>query len=196
VKTRLSPPLNAEQACDVAWACLLDTIAAASRVPSQRHVILLDGEPGAWIPNHFEVVAQRGEGLGDRLAAGFTDVDDHAIVIAMDTPHVDSASLGAALRALTLDHDSAFGPATDGGYWAIGLRAGISPAPVFDGIPMSMAHTGAAQLERLRQLGLATLVLHELRDVDTFDDVRAVSAAHPASRLGLLTKAWREPPSR
>ena len=41
VKTRLCPPLSPQDACEVAWACLLDTLDAAIAVPARRHVILL-----------------------------------------------------------------------------------------------------------------------------------------------------------
>ena len=191
VKTRLSPPLTAEQACEVAWACLTDTLAAAAAVPSRRHVLLLDGEAGPWTPPDFEVIGQRGEGLGDRLAAGFADVADDAVVIAMDTPQVGGERLAVALGALQRGYDSVLGPATDGGYWLIGLRAAVEAGSVFDGVPMSTSGTGAAQHERLRHLGLSTLVLDELQDVDTIDDVWTVGAAHRPSRLGRLTESWR-----
>ena len=186
VKTRLTPPLTAAQASDVAWACLTDTLAAVGRVPARRRVLLLDGDPGAWVPDGFDVIPQRGNGLADRLTAGFTDVDDDAIVIAMDTPQVESASLATALAALQDSHDTVLGLATDGGFWLLGLRRAIDPAAVFTGISMSTASTGTAQLERLRALGLSTLLLEQLRDVDTIDDVLAVAAAHPDSRLGRL----------
>ena len=194
VKTRLSPPLTRGQACDVAWACLTDTLEAAVRVPSQRHVLLLDGEPGPWVPAGFEIMAQRGTGLAARLAAGFSDVADHAVVVAMDTPHVTSDALACALAALHDGHDSVIGPATDGGYWLLGLRAGIvgiAPTDVFSGIPMSTAATGAAQLERLRTLGLSTLVIDELRDVDTVDDVWAIAAEFPTTNLARLANQLR-----
>ena len=190
VKTRLSPPLTLEQACDVAWASLTDTLIAAAAVPSRRHVLLLDGEPGAWVPPGFQVVAQRGDGLAERLAAGFADVDDSAIVIAMDTPQVESTSLGRALRALQGGCPTVFGPAADGGFWLLGLAAGIVPNAVFDGIPMSTPHTGSAQLARLRSLGLPTLMLEELRDIDTIDDVLSVGASHPDTHLGRLVASF------
>ena len=186
VKTRLTPPLSADEALAVAWACLEDTLAAAAAVSSTRHVLLLAGEPGGWVPDGFEVIPQVGGGLADRLIAGFEAVADDAIVIAMDTPQVEPASLARALRALGSTHDSVFGPAADGGYWLLGLRRDVSKARVLDGIPMSTDHTGAAQLHRLESLGLTTLTLETLRDVDDVDDLLVVGTAHPSSRLGRL----------
>jgi uncharacterized protein len=192
VKTRLTPPLSATQACEVAWACLADTLDAASAVAAQRHVLVLDGAPGLWVPDGFEVIAQRGVGLGDRLTAAFCDVDDTAIVIAMDTPQVDARVLTAALAALGGSTDSVMGPAIDGGYWLIGLRRGVDAAAVFAGVPMSTPGTGRAQTARLQTLGLTTEILGELRDIDTIDDLWAVGAEYPDTRLGRLAGALRD----
>jgi uncharacterized protein len=182
VKTRLCPPLDAEGACAVAWAALLDTLDAAAAVPSQRRVLVLDGEPGDWIPSGFEVIPQHGDGLAERLANAFTDVGDHAIVVAMDTPQVTTDQLTSALGALS-DHDAVFGPAADGGYWLMGLRNTIDPVAVFRAIPMSTDYTGAAQLARLHSLGLTVAHLDKLRDIDTIDDLHAVAAASPGRRI-------------
>jgi glycosyltransferase A (GT-A) superfamily protein (DUF2064 family) len=184
VKTRLVPPLTPQEACEVAGACIRDTLRAASAVPCRRHVLLLDGEPGDWVPRGWEIVAQHGDGLAERLATGFADVADTALVIAMDTPQVDPATLERALIALGGTHDSAFGPATDGGFWALGLRAGVDPRAVFDGIPMSVAHTGAAQRSRLGDL-------EPLQDIDTMADLVGVTAMHPHLELAATVTALR-----
>jgi uncharacterized protein len=191
-KTRLCPPLTPSQAADVAWACLLDTLDAVAAVPCDRHVIVLDGEPGPWIPADFEIIRQRGNGLAERLANAFTDVDDTAIVIAMDTPQVATEHLSRALASL--DHvDTSFGPADDGGYWMIGLHRSVSPDLVFDGVPMSEPHTGAAQVARLDALGLSVKHLHPLRDIDVIDDLWAVAEEAPNRRVGLLADDLRHP---
>jgi uncharacterized protein len=186
VKTRLCPPLSTDQACEVAWACLLDTLAAAASVPSRRHVLLLDGEAGPWVPRRFEVIPQRGGGLGDRLSAGFADIDDDTIIIAMDTPQVDPAVLAGALGALGGGVDSVIGSADDGGYWIIGLRRSIAPHAVFADIPMSTPETGRLQVERLSALGLSIFEVAPLRDLDTIEDLAAIATAAPMSRVAAL----------
>jgi uncharacterized protein len=188
-KTRLCPPLTPNEACDVAWACLLDSLDVVAAVPAERHVLVLDGEEGPWIPEQFEVIRQRGDGLAERLAAAFTDVGTNAVVIAMDTPQVTVELLSAALAALD-SSDAVFGPATDGGYWLIGLRSHSSPELVFRGVPMSEPTTGAAQLARLTSLGLSTVQFETLCDIDLFDDLMPVAASCDGSRLAALVRTF------
>ena len=181
VKTRLCPPCTPGQAARLARAALEDTLAAADGVRScGRRVLVLDGAPGPWLPPGWEVVAQRGDGLAARLAAAFACAGGPALLVGMDTPQVTAARLDAGLAALART-DAVLGPAPDGGYWAIGLRA--PAAAVFDGVPMSVAGTGAAQRRRLDALGLRTALLAPLRDVDTIADARAVAAAAPEGRF-------------
>ena len=181
VKTRLTPPFTAEEAAALAGAALADTLAAAAEARSAgRRMLVLDGEPGAWVPDGFDVIAQRGDGLAERLAAAFEDAGGPAFLVGMDTPQLTPALLDAGIAALT-DADAAFGAAFDGGYWGIGLRR-ADPA-VFRDVPMSDATTGLAQRVRLAELGLRTTVLPPLRDVDTADDARTVAAAAPGTRF-------------
>lgn len=183
VKTRLCPPLDDAGACQVASACLLDTLDAAAAVPARRHVLVFEGDSTGWRRPGWECIAQRGGLLGERLANAFQDIGAAGVVIAMDTPQVASATLADALRAVTRPATAAFGAAADGGFWAIGLSAGVDPAAVFRDIPMSTAATGARQRARLIALGLDVVELDVLRDIDTIDDLRAVAADHPDRRF-------------
>ena len=180
VKTRLCPPCTPAQAAALAEASLRDTLDAAARCGAARRVIALDGAPGPWLPDGFEVIPQRGSGLAERLANAFADVGGPAFLIGMDTPQVRPDWLDAGLDALSERH-AAFGASPDGGYWGIGLRR---PDPaVFAGVPMSEHFTGAVQRARLAMLGLATAVLRPLLDVDTFADALAVAREAPRSRF-------------
>ena len=182
VKTRLTPPLRPEQAATLARAALEDTLAAVGRSRlATRRVVALDGEPDGWLPDGFELIAQRGDGLAERLASAFESIEGPALLIAMDTPQVTPELLDAGLAGLADGADAVLGPAADGGYWTIGLAR--ADARVFEGVPMSEAHTGVAQRARLAALGLATHYLPLLRDVDTFEDAGLVAAAAPGGRF-------------
>jgi rSAM/selenodomain-associated transferase 1 len=181
-KTRLCPPCTLEQAAALAEAALGDTLEAVVATRAARRVLALEGLPGGWIPDGFDVIPQRGEGLGERLAAAFADTGAPALAIGMDTPQVTPGILNGALDTLSSSGiDSVVGPAEDGGYWAIGLREADSR--IFDGVPMSTAATCEAQIKRLNRLGLTTSMLPHLRDVDYFEDARAVSARCAGSRF-------------
>jgi rSAM/selenodomain-associated transferase 1 len=181
VKTRLCPPCTPEQAARLARAALEDTLAACDRAAGGgRRVLVLSGRPGAWLPPGWEVIPQRGEGLAERLAAAFADVGGPALLVGMDTPQVLPDGVAEGLAALDRA-DAAFGPATDGGYWAIGLR---EPDPaVFAGVRMSRVFTGAIQRARLAALGLRTVDLPPLRDVDDIAAARAVALDAPGTRF-------------
>lgn len=180
VKTRLCPPCTPEQAAALALAALCDTLDAVRAVDGvARRVLVLDGDPGPWADG-FEVVAQRGDGLDERLANGFDAIGDRCFLVGMDTPQLTPALLRAGLDALDRC-DASFGPALDGGYWGIGLRR---PEPeVFLRVPMSVGTTGAEQLARLDALGLDVASLPALLDVDHFADAQAVAALAPDGRF-------------
>ena len=173
-KTRLCPPCTPFQAALLAEAALEDTLATVARVPARRRVLALDGDPFRWRDRGFELHAQRGEGLGERLADALARAGGPALVVGMDTPQLSAVMLARATRRLLEPGvDAVLGPAPDGGYWTIGL---VSPDPrVFLGVPMSAPTTGLFQLERLRALGLRTAMLPALRDVDTIEDAAAVA---------------------
>lgn len=185
----MCPPCTAAQAAALAEAALCDTLAAVAATPAARRVLVLVGEPGAWLPPAIEVVAQRGGGLAERLAFAFADAADGApaLLVGMDTPQLTPRLLELGLDALRNGARSVLGLAADGGYWAIGLQR---PDPaVFAGVPMSSSRTGAAQYERLRRLGLDPAALPILRDVDRIADAMQVAALAPDGRFAVAVDA-------
>jgi hypothetical protein len=191
VKTRLCPPCDPVEAAALAEASLADTCEAVAGCGAERRVVALDGRPGDWLPPGFEVIAQRGRSLGERLANAWVDTGGPGVQIGMDTPQVTSAVLDQALGLLCPPSTAAlFGPAFDGGWWAIGLPR---PDPrVFVGVPMSMPHTGAAQRRRLRALGHRVVELPILRDVDRIEDAVAVSQIAPGTRFAAALRLSTE----
>jgi rSAM/selenodomain-associated transferase 1 len=179
-KTRLTPPCTPEQAAALAAAALADTLAAVLATPADRYVVVLEGAGGRWIDPRFDVIAQRGDGLAQRLAAAFADIGEPALVVGMDTPQVSPAQLIDAIDRLA-SADAVLGPAPDGGYWTIGLRQ--ADDAVFEGVPMSDSATCAAQRARLHELGLTIRELSPLRDVDDIDDASAVAALAPQTQF-------------
>ncbi|MFG2071506.1 TIGR04282 family arsenosugar biosynthesis glycosyltransferase [Nonomuraea maritima] len=183
VKTRLVPPLTPDEAAALAGAALEDTLRTVARVPDAGRVLVLDGAPGAWLPTGFTVLPQRGGGLDERLAAAFEDAHRvlpvPVVLIGMDTPQVAADLLADALSLLA-GHDAVFGPASDGGFWLLGLR--VPDAALLLGVPMSKPTTGEIQLRRLREAGMSVALMPCLTDVDTMADAVEVAAMVPRSR--------------
>lgn len=203
VKTRLMPPATPAGAAGVAAAALLDTLDAALAVPDAEVLVALEGEIGeaeragelARTLAATTVVRQRGDSLGERIAAAHDDLAEkfpHAasVQIGMDTPQVDAHLLGDALDLVSGDGhpaDAALGLALDGGWWALAL-ADPRRAGVIADVPTSRDDTGRLTLEALRasRSGLdpaRVLELPPLSDVDTADDAAAVSDLVPAGRF-------------
>ncbi|WP_424216127.1 TIGR04282 family arsenosugar biosynthesis glycosyltransferase (plasmid) [Streptomyces sp. BI20] len=182
VKTRLIGGFSAREAAALALASLRDTLAAVLATPARRRVLVLDGAPGPWVPAGIEVAPQVAGGLDERLAAAFALAGGPALLIGMDTPQVTPELLAAGL-----DFDGAdarFGPAEDGGFWALGL-ADPDPALLL-GVPMSVPRTGAVQRRRLTDAGLLVRDLPGLCDVDTPADAARVAARAPSTRFAAL----------
>jgi glycosyltransferase A (GT-A) superfamily protein (DUF2064 family) len=188
VKTRLCPPLSPVEAAEVAAAALADTLAAVVACGAARRILALDGAPGDWLPSGFIVVAQQGRTLNERLAAAWAATRGPGLQIGMDTPQVTATLLDQCLESTTSPGATAsLGLAEDGGWWALGLSAGWE-VDVFAGVAMSRPTTGADQLAALRTLGHVVRPLPVVRDIDLVEDLRAVAASAPLSRVASV---WR-----
>ncbi|CNG75946.1 glycosyltransferase [Mycobacterium tuberculosis] len=188
VKTRLTTAYTPAEAAALAEASLRDTLTAAAAAPAGRRVLALDGAPGPWLPGGFTVIAQRGAGLDERLAAALDDAwtGRPLVLIGMDTPQITPALLARAARRLERC-EAVVGPAADGGFWLLGLRR---PDPrLLRGVPMSRPYTGVVLLARLRAARLRTGFLPRLTDVDTPADARAVAALAAGGRFAAALRA-------
>ncbi|MFG2570764.1 DUF2064 domain-containing protein [Streptomyces sp. NPDC048567] len=182
VKTRLTPPFSPAEAARLAEAALADTLHTVLALPAARRAVVLAGAPGPWLPPGIEVVEQGAGGLDERLAAAFGACTGPTLLIGMDTPQIAAADLAPALAPGAWEGcDAWFGPAEDGGFWALGLA---EPDPgLLRGVPMSVPETGAVQRRRLVDAGLTVRDLPRLRDVDTAADAAEVAALAPDGRF-------------
>ncbi|MCM3845679.1 DUF2064 domain-containing protein [Pseudonocardia sp. DR1-2] len=195
VKTRLCPPATPELAAAIASAALLDTLDAAAGVAGDT-VVALTGDRAAAVGaadlaaalDGLAVVAQRGEGLAARIAAAHADAaalhpGRPTLQVGMDTPQATAELLSqCADRLAEPGVDAVLGPATDGGWWVLGLRDPLAAAALH-GVPMSSAETGGRTLDALRAAGLRVALAEPLTDVDTAAEAVAVSAQVPGSRF-------------
>jgi rSAM/selenodomain-associated transferase 1 len=194
VKTRLCPPATPRQAAAIAAAALLDTIDAVRATPDVTPVLayagrLADAERSGDIRSAlagWHLVPQHGATFADRLARAHADAaaqvpGQPVLQIGMDTPQVRPATLTASLDRLSVA-DAVLGPATDGGWWALGLRD-PHHAEALRAVPMSTPETGARTRTALTARGLHVTNALVLSDVDRWADALAVAATTPGSRF-------------
>ncbi|RKN22523.1 DUF2064 domain-containing protein [Micromonospora musae] len=194
VKTRLCPPASPLQAARIAAAALRDTLDAVCGTPGVTPVLacagrLTDAQDAAGLVTALRgwtVLAQRGGGLGDRLANAYAEVaaafpGRPVLQIGMDTPQLTPAGLGAAVLRLA-GAEAVLGTAVDGGWWALGLRE-PRDATLLRTVPMSTPRTGWLTWSALEDRGLRPVPLPLLRDVDEWPDALAVAAEAPSGRF-------------
>jgi glycosyltransferase A (GT-A) superfamily protein (DUF2064 family) len=142
---------------------LRDTLGAMLGAPVARRVLAIDGPVADRLPAGFELMAQRGGDFGDRLAGALADAYAVAalplLLIRADALDMSPDVLVDAARSLVSgEADAAFGPASDGGFWLLGLRrpdrslvAGV-PGTAAGRAPAAGA--GRVLLDRLASAGL------------------------------------------
>jgi len=190
-KTRLTPPATPVQAAGIAAASLLDTLAAVRDTPGALPVVAMTGDLNAAcradelrdVLASMTVIGQRGVDFADRLANAHADAARRRpgmpiLQIGMDTPQVSPDLLHRTATQLT-GAPVVLGPATDGGWWALGLRD-PARASVLRWVPMSQSDTGARTLEALGSDAVPAAVLS---DVDTMADAVRVAGEIPDSRF-------------
>jgi hypothetical protein len=179
-KTRLAADLGAEAAAgvyarllytyllDVARADLDDTEVALSVAAPDDVAFFTAAFPA------FNVRPQVNGDLGTRMYASFRRAFDagaeHGVLTGSDIPGLSAAQVRRAFAALE-DNDAVIGPAADGGYYLLGMRA--PGADLFSDVTWSTGGVLAQTEARAEALGLSMARLPTLTDIDTIDDYRA-----------------------
>lgn len=179
VKTRLEPALGPDGCARLHAALVRHT--RDSLVASQLAPVALwysGGQGGRAffldLVGRQQLHRQRGATLGDRMHNAFSDafMQDpvrKAILVGSDCPHLDGVVLAQALEALDDGCEAVFGPATDGGYYLIGLSR---PEPsLFLDIPWGTGEVMDETRKKLDQLRWRWHELPALGDIDEPGDL-------------------------
>lgn len=120
--------------------------------------------PGAW-PADLARIGQGKGDLGHRMARALRRFGRGPVcIIGSDLPDLKTADLTAAFGRLKR-HDVVLGPATDGGYWLIGMTPRAARRAHLAPVRWSSPHTLADTLAVLPR-GWRVGYLRELEDVD------------------------------
>ncbi len=188
-KTRLAKTLGGAAAVELYRAMLLDSIDLFGGVGASRLVVMVAPEDEgvdvmtALVPPGWEVVAQEGPSLGERLAHAFRTLGERAdavVLVDSDSPTIAQAPIAQALARFSGPRRALMGPCDDGGYYLIGLTT--PELGILEGISWSTPLVAEQTRARCGELGLSLEELPAGYDVDLTEDLerlRAELAIHP-----------------
>ena len=184
VKTRLGADIGMGRAAALFRIMTAHTIREAEK--SGASVALAVDPPSAfkgwgalWQPRLPRYPQGPGD-LGMRMGRFFGAFGEGPLVIiGADAPGFRARHLRQAFDALR-GADAVFGPATDGGYWLIGLARRRAAPDLFDNVRWSTKHALADTRSSLPQ-SFSVALLETLKDIDTVEDL-SVLGAYATSR--------------
>ncbi len=192
VKTRLIGDLTAAEAAELHAAFLADLLDRLREGDFElRLAWALDPDeeiPEGPVPGLRQEGSDLGERLYRALSSGESAGDARTVMaLGSDHPTLPLDLIHRAFETLETPEagaDVVLGPAEDGGYYLIALRAGDVHPRLFEAIAWSTEQVLPATLERCRELGLAVGLLPEASDVDTPEDLRRLAERMTDSDLG------------
>ncbi len=195
-KTRVRIAGGESRHAELRHALFRDTLDVVSSVPNTAPIVACDppeaaGRMREYLDGEVGVMAQRGAGLGDRLAHVFEDAFNlgaaSVVVVGSDLPDLPTRPVEEALESLA-GHRSrvVVGPATDGGYYLIGMNR---PNPsLFEGIDWGTSRVLDQTLAATANLRVVVCLLEPWRDVDSVPDLADLK--HHAGAGAPRTRAW------
>lgn len=182
-KTRLTPPLSAEEAAGLNTSFLRDIADNLIAASAFANISPFMAHAPAGSADFFRGILPRGVGLLETVAPSFGDcllhaaqsllgAGHHAVcLLNSDSPTLPAAYLTAAATALAVPGDRiVLGPSTDGGYYLLGLKR--LHRRLFADIDWSTERVCVQTLARARELGLQVHQLPSWYDVDDLEALR------------------------
>lgn len=183
-KTRLCPPLTANEAADIYAAMLKDVLNLTTKMitlerwlcyaPADSSVLAYFRE----LAPELHCLPQHGADLGERMYGAFTAAfaagATRVVIIGTDSPDLPTTFIDQAFAQLESGtSDIIFGPSGDGGYYLLGARK-VWPE-LFSDIPWSTPKVMAASLRKVSAAGCSIALLPEWDDIDTIYDLRRLA---------------------
>jgi hypothetical protein len=187
--------LSPEAAAQLYHNFLLDILEEMGRVPKARLALAFSPPEAqdffqALAPPGMDIFPQEGSDLGERMARacawGFKAGYSPVLLRGSDTPDLPAAVVSEAREVLAAGHfQVVLGPATDGGYYLVGLTG---PQPhLFQGPIWSSNTVLKSTLQVAVQQNLTVHLLPAWSDIDTLADLLTfLNRACPAPQPG-----WR-----
>ena len=171
VKTRLASGMGELRALEIYRHLIQSTYSVLEDVSAPVWTYYSDFIPETVNPPIAKSFVQEGHDLGERMANAFArsfeSGMEKVVLIGTDCPSLQSQHLNQAFEAL-IHSDLVLGPATDGGYYLIGMKRRADY--LFEGINWSTAEVLSQTLAVATAHGLHFNLLDELSDIDTQED--------------------------
>lgn len=177
VKTRLAADVGDTRATDIYRRMGRTTVEGLRHGPWRLVVWVTppDAEAfdavGRWLGDDVELRPQSDGDLGRRMARALEELleeADEAVLVGTDIPGIDGDLVDDALSSLA-DHDLVVGPATDGGYYLIGMSQ--ARPELFHDMAWSTDGVLSETLRRADAQNLRVALLEPRTDVDTVEDL-------------------------
>ncbi|MFT4679015.1 MAG: rSAM/selenodomain-associated transferase 1 [Litorivivens sp.] len=174
VKTRLARGIGDENAL-VVYRNLLQHTMDVAQTSALKPEVFATEKSTYFDETGFDQHLQSEGDLGDKMDLACRQMLKSAqkvVIIGTDCPDISHKHIDEANNLLD-SHDVVFGPCEDGGYYLLGLK--IAHKELFENLPWSTESLLKLTLKRCLDAGISTVLLEELSDVDTIDDLKKSS---------------------
>jgi rSAM/selenodomain-associated transferase 1 len=172
VKTRLAKSINDKKALEVYKYLLQLTKKVVDQLNCDVTIWYANQPAKNDIWDDYRKSAQIEGDLGMRMHHAILESKkrsfENTCIIGSDCPGLTSEIINSAFDNLSAS-DVVIGPATDGGYYLIGMKK--SHKTLFESINWSTSSVLSSTIEIANMLGLSYYLLPELSDIDTIDDL-------------------------
>lgn len=176
VKTRLANEIGNEAALEVYKKLLHHTQFISSQLNCHKFVYYSDMiiEYDIWDNKDYFKRVQRGDDLGQRMQNAFKEIFEMGytkpVIIGSDCLELSSSGIEKAFHMLE-KYDAVLGPASDGGYYLLGLKQ-VLPN-LFENKNWSTSSVLTDSITDLRKSHSSYFLLPVLRDIDKIEDLLA-----------------------
>ena len=172
-KTRLAKTIGNEATLNIYRHLLNHTAAISKGAKADKYVFYSESikKEDLWNTGVFRKKLQYGYDLGARMENAFSELFqlgyEKIIIIGSDLLDLTTKHIDDAFQMLNT-HDLVIGPANDGGYYLLGMKA------LYPNVFKNKNWGSSSVLkDTLKDIQNSTFsILEELNDIDTFDDVK------------------------
>lgn len=174
VKTRLAKDIGDERAHAIYLQLLQHTLEITRGLSFRKFIYYADevSDYDLWSVPGYTKRKQNGNDLGERMLNSFKELFDQGftriIIIGSDCLQLKTETLEEAV-ALLESNNAVIGPASDGGYYLLGLTK-FYPG-LFTNKPWSTDQVFAKTIADFNQQGISYALLEELSDIDDSTDL-------------------------